>query len=144
MKAVIRIILVIAVILAVYIYIKTMSWHKLDREFDAFYEQGKYTEAGVIAKRQLQCAEEILFLSHFYIPPSLNNLARVCHMQGRYAEAISYYKRALKMAEAALGQYNLKLVIILENMSKLYRETGDKQEAQKLLERAEKIRSIRQ
>lgn len=140
-KTIVRVILAIALVLALYTYIKVKSWEKLEKEFATFYEQDRYTEATTIAQGQLKVAGEIPFFAKFYIPPSLNNLGRIYHARGKYAEAEPYYKLSLKMAESALGENNIKLTVILENMAKFYKELGNEEEAQKLLKRIEAIKA---
>jgi tetratricopeptide (TPR) repeat protein len=139
MKVVIRIILVLALIAAGYIYMKYKSWQILEKDFSSLYEQQEYSQAMVVAKRQLETAKVTPFFSKFYVPSSMNNLGKIYQAQGEYAQAETYYKGALRSAEEAFGRNNSRLAVILENMAGLYRESGNAEEAQKSLKRAEQI-----
>ena len=142
MQKIFRVILVLAAILTLYIYIKARSWYALDKEFSSSYRQDKYAQALIIAKRQLQAAEDVPFFNRFYEPPTLNNLARAYQSQEKFAEAEFCYKRALKLAEQRYGKYGFRLINILENMAKFYKELSNEEEAQRLLERAKRIKAM--
>jgi tetratricopeptide (TPR) repeat protein len=139
-KIIIRVILVIVLIFALYAYIKYNAWKTSNEEFNTFYEQDKYDEAAIVAQKELTFAEEIPFVNKSYISSALNNLGKACQGQKKYAEAESYYKRSLEMAESALGENSVEAATVLENMAKLYKETGKLEEAQKCLGRSQKIK----
>jgi tetratricopeptide (TPR) repeat protein len=139
-KAVIRVIVIMALIFAVYIYIKYNVWKTADKEFNILYEQDKYDQAAIVAQKELTSAEEIPYFSKFYIPPSLNNLGEVCQSQKKYVEAESYYKRSLEMARLVLKENSIEIATVLANMEKLYKETGKPEEAQKLFEQTQRIK----
>ena len=76
---------------------------QLNQQVIQLYQQGKYTEAVLIAKEVLAIREKALGPDHPDVAQSLNNLAGLYDSLGDYAKAEPLYKRSLGIWEKALG-----------------------------------------
>ena len=119
------------------------EWFTLNVEVKAFYFQGNYARAVVVAKQALEVAQTNVGPDHPDVASSLNNLALIYHTQGGYAKAEPLYKRSLAIREKALGPDHPDVANSLNNLAKLYRDTGRMNDAEKLEARAKKIRAIK-
>jgi hypothetical protein len=137
----IRIFLAVVLLLAGFLYIKRQAWENYAREFDRLYEENKFTQAIPVLKKQIQVAEEMLFLRRFFEPFSLNALGTVYYAQDDFVNAELYYKKAVALAESSFGLSNPRLIPLYENLVKLYETTANKKEKAKYLGRIKIIES---
>lgn len=112
----------------------------LRRQYEALARQGKYAEAGVVARRALRLAKKKFGPNHLSVGASLNNLAMLYDSQGRHAEAEPLYKRGLAIAEKVLGPGHRSVASSLNNLAALYLAQGRFAEAERLYKRSLAIR----
>ena len=113
---------------------------ELQKETELLYQQGKYAEAIIPAKKLLALCEEALGPEHPVVAGILDNLVALYKASGDYAAAAVLYERILETKESQLGPAHPDVATILNNMGMLHRTTGDPARARPLLERALKIR----
>jgi tetratricopeptide (TPR) repeat protein len=75
----------------------------LNQQIIMLYQEGKYEDAILYAKRALEISEKALGNDHPDVAASLNNLASLYYTTGKYSEAEPLYKRALLIREKTLG-----------------------------------------
>ncbi len=100
--------------------------------------QGKYDEAGKLARRQLDIVEEHLGPNSPALAGPLEGLASIYTRQGKYELAEPLYKRCLEIHEKAPG-YELNVVGDLANLAVVKARLNQFAEAEKLSRRAMKI-----
>lgn len=98
----------------------------------AYYEQGKYTEAITEYQEALALRPNDGSIH--------NSLGMAFHNAGRYVEAELLYKRALMFAERRLGPEHLDVATSLNNLAAVYSDQGKYAEAEPLYKRALAVR----
>jgi tetratricopeptide (TPR) repeat protein len=111
-------------------------WKELAAKFRELYQQGRYSEAEIIAGKTLEVGEDALGPEHPEVAASLNNLGELYRAQGRHTEAEPLYRRALAIREKALGPEHPEVGTSLNNLAELYRAQGRHTGAEPLYKRA--------
>ena len=109
--------------------------------YNALYQQGRYSEAEPYAKEALRLGTEELGPNDPTTAALLDNLALLYEAQGRYAEAEPLYRRSLAIREKALGPEHPDVAGSLENYAALLRRTARADEAERMEARAKAIRA---
>jgi tetratricopeptide (TPR) repeat protein len=91
--------------------------HTLNQDVEELYQQGRYVQATILAKRALEDAQAKEGPDHLEVARSLNNLALLYATQGEYAKAEPLYKRALAIREKALGPEPPSVASSLNNLA---------------------------
>ncbi|MDH3723795.1 MAG: tetratricopeptide repeat protein, partial [Desulfobacteraceae bacterium] len=143
MKVLLMALLIVLLIIsfAIAAHAQKELWRELDRRFRMLYEEGQYTEAEHVGKKELTIAEKTFEPDHPNVAQSLNNLALLYQTQGRYDESEPLFKRALAIYEKAFGKNHPDVATTCDSMAGLYRQIGKEDEAENLEARARKIRS---
>ena len=109
---------------------------ELNAQVEKLYQDGKYAEGEVIAKRSLALAESLFGPDHTEVGVSLGNLGELWRAQGRYAEAEPMFKRALAIHEKAHGPDHTEVGASLNSLASLHQAQGRYGEAEPLFRRA--------
>src|SRR5262245_6928634 len=109
---------------------------RLNVEFLALHNEGKYGEASPIGKRVIELLEAELGSEHIEVSNALGNLANLYSDQGDYAKAESFYRRSIAIKEKELGAEHPSLAETLTNFANLYLEQEDYIQAEPLHRRA--------
>ncbi|MCP4350124.1 MAG: tetratricopeptide repeat protein [Desulfobacterales bacterium] len=112
---------------------------RLNEQFIQLYNQGRYEEAMLPAKRALEIHENLLGQEHPDVATSMNNLAVLYNSLSNYAKAESLHKRALETREKVLGPEHPDVALSLNNLAELYRSLGNYAKAEPLHKRALEI-----
>ncbi len=107
----------------------------LSRITTKLHGEGRYDEAGRVARAALAEAERLLGTEHPQTLTSINNLAFVYQSQGRYGEAEPLYRRALAARERVLGAEHPNTLTSVNNLAFLYQSQGRYGEAESLYRR---------
>lgn len=110
--------------LVVSVYAQETLWNELMDRAATLYQQGRYSEATIVAEEALKVAKKTFGSNHPNTAASLNNLAELYCLRGRFSDAEPLYKQALKIMEKALGPDHPDVATVLENMAKLYKNMG--------------------
>ncbi|NET59404.1 MAG: tetratricopeptide repeat protein, partial [Symploca sp. SIO2E6] len=109
---------------------------KLNQKAFQLYQEGKYSEAILLAEKALAIRQRILGQEHPDVATSLNNLAFLYYSQGRYEKAESLYQQALEILKRILGPEHPYVASSLNNLAALYNSQGKYEEAQPLYHQA--------
>jgi tetratricopeptide (TPR) repeat protein len=96
------------------------EWVNLSQEASAFYDQGNYRQAIVIARQSLSVAEENLGPDHPVVATTLNFLGLIYFKQGQYEQAQPLFKRSLAIMEKALGPEHPDVALTLSYMAYMH------------------------
>ena len=109
---------------------------ELARRSEASYEQGRYGDALLLAKRALLLREEALSSEHALVADIQDTLALVYVERGEYERAESLYQRALDIRERALGKDHADVAETLSNLGELFTKRAEFEQAEPLYLRA--------
>ncbi len=115
------------------------KWNELNQQVVKLYQDGKYTEATVIAEKSLEVAENAFGPDNASVATSLNNLADLYRWQGKYSEAEALYKRSLTIREKALGPDHPDVATSLNNLAEMYSAQGKYSQAEPLYKKSLEI-----
>ena len=108
----------------------------LHTQVKKLYEEGKYADALMIARRSLALAEKLYGPDHQDVAASLDDTASLYDKQGRYADAEPLYKRSLAIREKAWGPDHPDVGSSLDNLGMLYYRQGRYSAAEALIKRS--------
>ncbi len=126
--------------LALALPVRSESTQATDRQIEALFEQGRYAEATVLARKALADAEREHGPDDVRVAPRADDLAVLLKVQGQYAEAEALYLRALALFERHLGPAHPDVAKSLSNLSALHYRQGRYDAAEPLARRALEIR----
>src|SRR5512139_3077500 len=98
------------------------KWNELNRQLVKLHQEGKYTEATVIAEKSLEVAEKTFGSDNANVATALNNLAELYRWQGKYSEAEALYKRSLEIMERRLGPDHPDVARFLSNQVQMHKK----------------------
>ncbi len=110
------------------------------REVVSLYEEGRYAEATVHARRLLERVRESFGEGRPEYATALSNLAMLLHRQGDLAGAEPLLRRALEVRRDTLGERHPDHATALNNLALVLCDRGDLGEAEPLLRRALEVR----
>ncbi|MGQ0622818.1 MAG: tetratricopeptide repeat protein [Panacagrimonas sp.] len=116
------------------------EWDKLNDEVKALYQQGRYDDGVVVAKKLIEIAEKERGPDHPNVATSLNNLGLLYDAQGQYALAEPLSRRSLSILEKALGPDHPDVAQSLNTLAGLYHAQGQYMQAEPLYRRSLSIR----
>jgi len=93
---------------------------------EIYREQGKYEEAELMYKRELEIREKALGSGHPDVAASLNNLGSLYQAQGKFANAAPLYHRAIEIAEKSLGEEHPDFLKYLKNYENFLKKISTK------------------
>jgi tetratricopeptide (TPR) repeat protein/CHAT domain-containing protein len=117
-------------------FARKIYWLQLNLKGFTLYQQGKFSEATVIAEKTLDLAFSLYQGDHSDLATSLNNLAFLYDYQGRYSEAELLYQQALAMRQRLFKGDHPDLAQSLNNLAALYESQGRYSEAEPLKQQA--------
>jgi len=103
------------------------------------YDQGKYEEGIVEARKALGLAEQLYGANHITTASLLHDLARQYWSAGQYAKAEPLYRRSLEIKEATYGKDNPNVALTLNNLAIVYKDMGQYAKAEPLYQRSLRI-----
>ncbi len=115
------------------------KWDELNQQVVKLYQDGKYTEATIIAEKSLELAEKTFGPDNANVATSLSNLADLYRWQGKYSEAEALYKRSLTIREKTLGPDHPDVAASLNNLAELYSAQGKYSQAEPLYRKSLEI-----
>jgi CHAT domain-containing protein/Flp pilus assembly protein TadD len=121
-------------------YPQTYEASTLTTQAYKLYQQGRYSEAILLAQRALNIREKSLGPIHPDVATALNNLALVYEKQGQHADAEPLYKRSLAIYEKTSGPDHPHVATALNNLASLYYAQGRYAEVEQLYKRSLAIR----
>ena len=113
---------------------------KLQKQYNAHRDAGRYREAEPFAKKMVEIAEKSFKEKPMIIATSLHNLAILMRTQGRYAEAEPLCRRALRIREKVFGPDHTSVAGSLNSLANLYYTQGRYAEAEPPYQRSLRIR----
>jgi len=113
---------------------------EIDRRVRALSQEGKTTEALVLAKESLSIRKKVLGEEHPDTATSLNNIGFLLQAQGDYAAARPFLERALEIYRKVLGDEHSHIAASLNNIGLLLHRQGDYAAARPYYEQALEIR----
>lgn len=102
---------------------------------------GRYEQAEMFCKRELDLSIEIYGGYHVRVADCLNNLAGIYYNQQRYAEAQVVCLKLLAMYEAFYGPDHADVGMAANNLAMVYHVRGKYVEAEEMYQRALRIRA---
>ncbi|KAH8733178.1 kinesin light chain 1 [Phaeosphaeriaceae sp. PMI808] len=106
-------------------------------------DRGKYEEAEVMNRRELECAKKVLGPEHPDTLTSMGNLALVLDNQGKYEEAEAMNRQTLARREKVLGPEHPSTLTSMSNLAGVLDNQGKYEEAEAInrqtLARGEKV-----
>ena len=111
-----------------------------DEEVASLFEEGRFKEALLPARRSLEIRERILGAGHQGILPNLGRLGTLHEYLGEAKTAKVHYERALAICRRLLGENDPRTATSLDNLGNLLQSLGNYQAARPLLERGLAIR----
>ncbi len=133
------IVLALCLVVASAVLAQQEKWNELNQQVVKLHQEGKYTEATVIAEKSLEVAEKTFGSDNANVATALNNLAELYRWQGKYSEAEALYKRSLTIREKALAPDHPDVATSLNNLAELYRSQGKYSGAEALHKRSLEI-----
>lgn len=109
--------------------------YKLEEEFQALYQTGKYQDALARGERVIAIRERLLGLEHSSLAPTLLLVALLYRDKGDYPKAEMLLRRALAIQEKAVGENHPDLIGYLFNLAIVCRIKGDLAVAESLYQR---------
>jgi len=117
----------------------TAELNAANERANKLYDQGKYEEGIVEARKALKLAEQIYGANHVTTAAALHDLARLHWSMGEYAKAETLYQRSVAIKEANLGKDHPSVAITLNNLANTYNSTGQYARAESLYLRSLRI-----
>jgi len=109
-------------------------------EYASLFRSGSFSEAELVARRDLAASEEALGELHPEVAEKLNALAEVKQALGKLEDADALYKRSLDIYTGSYGEGSLETSIVLANLAGLRKDQGDYDGAQAFFEQSISIR----
>ena len=107
-----------------------------NRQFQTLYQQGRYREAEVFARKALELGEREFGPDHENMAVLLSNLATLYKDQGRYVDAEPLYQRSLAILAKTLVKEYPSVAMTLNNLASLYQAQGRYGDAEPLYKRS--------
>ncbi len=116
------------------------KWEQLNQQAVQLYQQGKFSEAVILAEQALNLVLSLYAGDHPDVATSLNNLAGLYKSQGLYERAKPLYEQALQMFQRLSNGDNADVATSLNNLAGLYKSQGLYERAKPLYEQALQMR----
>ena len=120
--------------------VKLGEVQKIENQWIALYNQGRYAEAIPLAERALAIREGVLGPDHPDLALTINSLAILYQNVGDYARAESLYRRSLSIDRSVFGEDHPNLAIAYGNLATLYFHLGDYRQSEELLKKSLALR----
>jgi CHAT domain-containing protein/Tfp pilus assembly protein PilF len=119
---------------------KRADWKELDKQAEKLFEQGGYSEAEVVAKKEVALTEAVFGADSIEVASALDRLGEAYLGESDFAAAETVLKRASAIQEKKLGPEHVDVARSLKSLGNVVRAEGNYAEAEPLFQRALKIR----
>ncbi len=111
---------------------------------ELYKSQSRYPEAEGMFRKLLTIRETSKGKTNPSYAQSLNDLGAIYFLEGKYKEAEPLFANTITILEKSLGKDHPDIAVVLDNIAEVCKKTGDENKAKAYLERANKLRNLKQ